>query len=562
MLLYLRSASHLRAHQLAYFAIRRLLPARAPAAPMILPTVRPGFSLAPGIACAGKIVAPGRFRFLNVESVFSIEEVDWHASAMPKLWRYNLHYFDFLHDPACTPETGGRLIADWLEHNPVGSEDAWEPYTLSLRVVNWIKSLARPESRSMFTDAAVRSLFYQVLWLEQNVEYHILANHYLKNGKALFFCGACFDGPAAKRWLALGRRILLEEAREQLLQDGGHYERSPMYHAIVIEDYLDVLNLAQNTVGLLSAIVFDALKERCMAALRFLDQMCFADGSWPLFNDAAFDIAPTPAALRAYAQRVIGYAWTPPETGVSMSALHESGYFVMRDGRDMLVVDCGPVGASYQPGHAHCDILSFELALDGERVIVDSGVHDYEASALRAYARSTRAHNTVVVDGAEQSEIWSVFRMARRARPLYAELRRVEETHIEFAGAHDGYRRLAGKVEHHRKILFSRDAGWTIQDELRGGGVHTMESLVHLHPDFEAFAQSDGYLIRRRNGACVAVISLLTAADRGPESGWYFPEFGVRLESAMLVFRCSGALPLKLSYRVEKFVAPQTSQVT
>ncbi len=95
----------------------------------------------------------------------------------------------------------------------------------------------------------------------------------------------------------------------------------------------------------------------------------------------------------------------------------------MRHLNDMMVIDCGAIGPDYQPGHAHCDTLSYELAIDGRRVIVDSGVHDYEPTQHRAYARSTPAHNTVVIDGQEQSEMWGVFRVARRARPLPAYVR-------------------------------------------------------------------------------------------------------------------------------------------
>jgi hypothetical protein len=66
-----------------------------------------------------------------------------------------------------------------------------------------------------------------------------------------------------------------------------------------------------------------------------------------------------------------------------------------------MIIDCDAVSPSYQPGHTHCDMLSYELALDGRPVFVDTGVYDYEPSAERAWSRSTRAHNTVGVDGAE-----------------------------------------------------------------------------------------------------------------------------------------------------------------
>ena len=135
------------------------------------------------------------------------------------------------------------LIDDWIENNPLGASDAWEPYTVSLRIVNWIKWFLTENAQREPRQEWLESLYLQAAWLEKNIEYHLLANHYLKNGKALLFAGAYFSGQQATRWLEKGLAILRDEASEQILADGGHYERSPMYHSIVVEDYLDVLNI-------------------------------------------------------------------------------------------------------------------------------------------------------------------------------------------------------------------------------------------------------------------------------------------------------------------------------
>ena len=87
----------------------------------------------------------------------------------------------------------------------------------------------------------LKSLYEQALWLEKNIEYHLLANHYFKNGKALIFAGMYIAGQDAERWLKKGRQIIASELEEQILPDGGHFERSPMYHAMILEDCLDIL---------------------------------------------------------------------------------------------------------------------------------------------------------------------------------------------------------------------------------------------------------------------------------------------------------------------------------
>ncbi|BFU91064.1 MAG: hypothetical protein NTAFB01_22510 [Nitrospira sp.] len=478
---------------------------------------------------------------------------------MPKLWRYNLHYFDYLHDPQRSLENKCFLITDWIQHNPAGTEDAWEPYTVSLRIVNWIKfflllNAAGPEDKSerLPTCEWLDSLYQQVLWLERNIEYHILANHYLKNGVALFFAGMYFEGIDADRWLRKGLGILRDELKEQFLADGGHFERSPMYHSICLVDYLDVMNLAQNSPAAISSERADEFAGKVTTALDFLNGICLPDGAIPLFNDSAFGIAPTPHQIFDYAGRVIGYKAPSRTADLVVKAFPASGYYVGRKAGDMLIVDCGQIGPDYQPGHAHCDTLSYELAIDGRRVVVDSGVFDYEPSQERAYARSTRAHNTVMVDGEEQSEIWGVFRVARRARPIQGHIGKTGQGSVLFEGDHDGYRRLTGKPIHRRQISYDGQGSWVVTDALEGMGIHRMESFVHIHPDCAIVESGVSSFKIEGCGEVIATIEALSVCRMTIEPGCYFPEFGLNQKNSVIVFSCSGALPLHLGYRIQK----------
>jgi uncharacterized heparinase superfamily protein len=218
----------------------------------------------------------------------------------------------------------------------------------------------------------------------------------------------------------------------------------------------------------------------------------------------------------------------------------------------MIVIDCGQIGPDYQPGHAHCDMLSYELALDGRRVVVDSGVLDYEPSQERTYARSTRAHNTVLVDGEEQSEMWGVFRVARRARPIQAHLESVAHESVIFEGAHDGYRRLKGRPIHKRQISYDGQGNWVITDVLEGKGTHRMESFVHIHPDFSIVESGVGRFYIERCGETLATVEALGACQMKIEQGCYFPEFGLSRKNPVLAFSCHGEVPLQLSYRIQK----------
>lgn len=556
LLLYANTLRHLRASQLYALIRKRLFPSTRRIPPVKEVRTRFGVGLTPGIHRLGRSNQSYAFDFLNHEKRFPYGRVDWRCADMPKLWRYNLHYFDYLSEQGRTVQEQSVLISDWIAHNPPGATDAWESYTLSLRTVNWIKYFI--QSGNPIPTDWLHSLYVQVLWLEDDLEDHLLANHYLKNGVALFFAGLYFSGPDADRWLTLGRRILSDEMEEQFLQDGGHYERSPMYHAISVVDYLDVLNLMQHSGAAESFPEEAYLIDRTATALAFLDDLCFPDGEIPLFNDAAFGIAPPPVDILSYGQRITGYTrkvWTDELAAIQKP---QTGYFVIRNRSNMLIVDCGAVGPDYQPGHAHADTLSFELGIDGRRVIVDSGVYDYEPGPRREYARSTKAHNTLSIDGQDQSETWGVFRVARRAYPLYARLTVEGSERVRFEGAHDGYRRLHGRLIHSRAVTCGRSGRWEIQDTVGGSGEHLIESRLHVHPDLHVELRQLVVEIRDHLGKSILTISPTSNVEVRLEKGWYFSEFGRERANSTIVMTYCGTVPVTLGYVMYQSVLDHT----
>jgi uncharacterized heparinase superfamily protein len=530
VLRFARTIRYLRADQLRSLAFRRIHPTSSPRRARGTPHLRSGISLSAPIP-----------RTTDVPPASGA--IDWESTQLPMLERYTLHYFDCALDPSRSPGWLTATIADWIARNPPGSQPAWAPYVASLRAVNWIKLFIRSPHQA--GDAALASLYLHGLVLEANLEHHILANHYLKNGTALFFLGSFFDGPDAERWRARGLEILAHEIDEQMLADGGHFERSPMYHAIAVEDLLDLLNLIAG--GAPAPEPFRAaLDAAARRALAFLDAIVMPDGEIPLFGDAAFGVAPAPHALFSYARTLIANERAAPSAGLDVRAFDASGYYVLRRGTDVMIVDCGELGPRYQPGHAHADMLSYELALGGRRVVVDTGVCGYEPSASRLAIRGTAAHNTVLVDGADQAEVWHAFRLASRAQPLDRALER-NGTHARFTGAHDGYRTRGGII-HHRTIDFD-GSSWRIQDDLEGTGTHRIESLVHLHPDLRAHRNGDSIDIVERGGAPVAHLRIEGAAV-AIEPSVYCPRFGRQIPNLRLRFIREGALPCRMAYEI------------
>src|SRR5262249_44187911 len=162
-----------------------------------------------------------------------------------------------------------------------------------------------------------------------------------------------------------------------------------------------------------------------------------------------------PAALLDFLGRLTGGA--APAAPPGAFALPEAGYFGTHDaGGHYLVCDAAPIGPDHLPGHAHGDIFSFELSLAGRRVVVDAGVFGSEADERRRFARSTRAHNTVEIDGEDQAEFWAAFRVARRGRPRDVVFRALPRG-FRLEGWHDGYARLRGAPRHARRFAWHGD---------------------------------------------------------------------------------------------------------
>jgi len=462
------------------------------------------------------MLASDEFVFLNRTGQVRRED-DWDSPSMPRLWNYNLHYFDDLNAAGSESRSAWHrsLLKRWIAENPPFRGTGWEPYPTSLRIVNWIKWAIAGNDLGNFE---VRCLAIQADLLHGNLEWHLLGNHLFANAKALVFAGAFFEGGAAERWMTTGLRIIGGELHEQILPDGGQFERSPMYHALATEDVLDLVNLGQAFPSVVSATLVEDLRSTAGKMLRWLHFMCHPDGDIALFNDSAFGIAPSPDEIFAYAER-LGVLRLPPED--SVIHLRDTGYVRASSSNAVLFADIGDIGPDYLPGHAHADTLCFELSLFGERWIVDTGCSTYETSDERLRQRGTYAHNTVCVDGADSSEVWSSFRVARRARCTDVSVHS-GNGEIEIAATQTGYCRLPGRVRH-RRTWKLHDTSVEIGDELLGDFQTAVASII-LHPEVDV-STTDAACRLHRNGKAVTV-TVHGGTIRVENTTWH-PEFGV-----------------------------------
>ena len=229
-----------------------------------------------------------------------------------------------------------------------------------------------------------------------------------------------------------------------------------------------------------------------------------------------------------------------PQT-LGVESFERSGYFTWKspDGSERIVIDCGPPAADYNMAHAHCDVLSYELWIGGRPLVVDSGVHGYDGDPFREYCRSTRAHNTVSLDGREQSEFWGTFRVARRAEVLGAEA--TGDLHwFKFMGSYSPF--YDRGLRHEREIRREENGDWVVTDSVTGIGKCRSESFVHLHPDV-VVREMDDKQIELVLGELVLIVEPFGSSNAGivigreePAQGWYFPDFGVALPAATIEF--------------------------
>lgn len=479
---YYHTLKYLKSRQIVYrifYSIRRLFRRAVKfqypfkKTPKVVHTLRFYPSLSAQVAW---VPEKNTFTFLHQSHSFG-EQIDWQFGNFGKLWTYNLHYFEYLHDAGISKEAGTRLIHDFIRHLPATPE-ALEPYPTALRIIFWSRFIAAHGIDDAEIDA---SLYAQSYTLADQIEYHLLGNHYLENGFGLFFAAYQYGDTYLYQ---KATDIIINELEEQILGDGGHFERAPMYHQIILYRILDCLNLGTRNPGIFKEDITPLLRKKAGFMMGWLQQITFPNGDIPLFNDSAFGIAPATALLIDYGKRL----------GVEVPEipLGESGYRKFSGAHYQLLVDVGDVGPDYIPGHAHSDTLGFELYVNGQPFIVDTGISTYEKNERRQYERSTAAHNTVQINQLEQTEVWGGFRVAQRAKPVV-----ILDNNHTLKATHKGYDRL--NLRHLRTFEVGSDVIQIIDeitpiDARKSTFYNTSYAFLHFHHAIMITAQGDHFL--------------------------------------------------------------------
>jgi hypothetical protein len=562
-------------------------------------------------------VVQRRFRHRGCEVAFS-GAVDWNHRPGGNLdwtWDLNRHHFFVVLGRAFWytrderyAQAFSELMTEWVRANPP-SVDAppWRVFETSVRAANWCWAHALFLPSKSFGErehvAFLRGLLGLARFLHAHMEHHVWNNHLLLEAKALAMVAFLYpEFPGADQWRTDAVRLLEEQLERQVLTDGVHSERSSLYHEIIASELLEYLVLLDLLGRDDTDPHYGFVLLKLVAMTLFQSAITRPDGSVPLLGDAsrhdghlrfnptlgvraflgAGGIPTTPRGDEDVAwllgslgqqDKLTDSADSPPDAEHrprESRAFPQGGYYVFESNRGEeplhLVFDCGPFGDPIVPGHGHADALSIDVAVGESHVLIDPGMYSaHLGQRWRNFFRGTSAHNTVVVDGLDQSILSGVRRVYRPARARLLTWATSSAFDVA-AGEHTGYRRLAAPVTHRREIFFRKARYWVIVDRLDGqGGDHLYELLFHLYPGRSAAIDRETLAVTTRDdsGRGLAILAAETrgldvtllegvGADEDPDGnhgikpqGWAAFVSGVKEAAPVVCYRREGAAPAR-----------------
>ena len=460
------------------------------------------------------------FSFLNLRHSFSQDSIDWSFGKHGMLWTYNLNYFDWLHQAEMSKEQGletlSRFYATPVDKNPIIKH----PYPTSLRIINAAKFITEWDIKE---DWLYFELVSDLKLLSGQLEFHLLANHLLENAFALYIGGLITN---QDELVQKGKKLLARQLKEQILNDGMHFERSPMYHLIILERLLDALNFAEATKDDLEPV----LKSYAINMTGFVM-------NWeglsrvPMMQDSAYGIALTVPVILDYSRRLLGSDYP-----TSTNEMRGSGYRKLKNESFEVHVNVGEIGPSYQPGHAHADELNFELFYHGKPIVVDTGISTYEKNQRRQHERSTESHNCLVVNSENTSDVWSGFRVGKRAK---VEL--IQDNNYKIVAQHFGYSPVVVK-----RTWEAVNGSIVIYDELKNSSKSfEAQGKLHLHPSIKV-EQLDNNSFRLSNNLLFTFDSLMDSLDVSVGQYQYCQGYNNTLDAVELVYACTDKMKITI----------------
>lgn len=492
-----------------------------------------------------------------------------------------------------------RQVGSWIDGNPPLFGINWSStLEIGLRLISWCMALdliGAEGARGGDPGRLAVSVALQARHVHDNLTVYASSknNHLIGEAVGLLVTGAKFPFlVGSDRWVRAGADLMDREVPAQVADDGVSREQAFHYGAFVLELCLGG-RAALTEVGRRPSARLDEAIER-MAG--FLVSTGGPGGVPPSIGDddggrvlglsdqelerqpiraaLAAEVASGCRSVRSVSPRDLEPAvWLAGPACVSewlrswvregadgggpaaCRAFEDGGYFVLGDGEQHAVVDCGPLGYLSTAAHGHADCLSLALWHGGRWVIVDPGTYCYQGDrSLRDHFRSTWAHSTVRIDGEDQSRMLGPFLWGRRAEPRPLAWATGPGWQY-FEGEHDGYARRG--VTHRRTVVYAMAGYWVVIDTLLGTGRHEFSATFQLGEGMSEGERGDG-LFTDDEGRSIRVESWLPDGARlevvegrvDPPAGWVSPGFGLKRPATALIAAGACTLPAALVFAI------------
>ena len=495
---------------------------------------------------------------------------------------------------------GARTLVDsWLAACPYPKGANWcASLEHAIRLTNWAFAwqLLGADGAPIFAGRDGRAfrrrwlagIYQHCHFIDRHFSRHSSANNHLL-GEATGLFIASLNWPfwrESARWRDRARAEIAREALLQTYEDGVNREQAVWYHHSVA-DMLLMAGLFARANG----CGFDETYWRALESmLDFLASIMDAGGNVPAIGDADQGVLvrlapaqPWPGVYRsllASGAVLFGRAefrlkagglddktrWLlGDDTEARFAAVAgpqaplpvrrsfpRAGYYILGDRFETaaevrIVADAGALGYLSIAAHGHADALAFTLSVGGSPLLVDSGTFAYHTELpWRHYFRGTSAHNTVMVDGEDQSLFAGAFLWLQHAEATVEEFTCSPALQLLVA-RHDGYRRLADPVRHRRSWQYdTASATLTVCDELLCAGTHAAEIFWHFAPECQV-AYADGMVTAQRDGIRVEVqppasLAVTLVRGRAPAQGgarplgWVSSGFDLKAPATTAVF--------------------------
>ncbi|MBF0406550.1 MAG: alginate lyase family protein [Candidatus Riflebacteria bacterium] len=494
------------------------------------------------------------FKVFNKTLNFNKNNLVWVDLNLDKLTRYQLNYFDFLieNKKHNALKDNLYLILDWIEKNQNELSETWEPYPASRRLCRWISWIELNKSElSAFpseTNLILKCIFNQLKRLKIDIEDHLLGNHLFADLKALFIVSGFLLRTRFFKLTETNKRYLIsirnysstrlkKEIRNQFLPDGAHEERSPVYHNLMSLDLKEIL--ADSLLYPMKPRLLEFGKPVFEKAFLWSLSLTHPDGSPALFGDSAFNAFPNADKIEFLFRGlspISGLFNNNASSQINLlkystneSIFHtDSGYFVFKNKNTYFALCAGEPGPPHQPGHAHCDILSYELSVFGNRLVVDTGCGSYQNRLTRILCRSTSAHNVPMIEGTEQSDAWGEFRMGKRAKVISQ--KHFPDKNLFLCRFSD----ISNNV-FERKVTYSEEAIKISDSLLQRASSGNFVSIIHLAPGWTAKIIDQDIILRLPALNSQKIVLKCCSCKIRTINSKYFPEFGDGIENQTLL---------------------------